>query len=106
MTNSKYQIDEDGVIQRDTDNIAVFRKSTEDLLYEEYNKLVYDLSHPERFSPEEYKQKQERRAEIEQSGYDFVKSDFNPSAFAKGNSLGGISPDLIAKFKQRNSGKK
>ncbi len=106
MTNSKYQIDEDGVIHRDTDNITVFRKSTEDLLYEEYNKLVYDLSHPERFSPEEYKQKQERRAEIEQSGYDFVKSDFNPSAFAKGNSLGGISPDLIAKFKQRNSGKK
>ncbi|MBQ6736666.1 MAG: hypothetical protein IJQ90_04255 [Alphaproteobacteria bacterium] len=106
MTNSKYQIDEDGVIHRDTDNITVFRKSTEDLLYEEYNKLVYDLSHPERFSPEEYKQKQERRAEIEQSGYDFVKSDFNPSAFAKGNSLGGISPDLIEKFKQRNSGKK
>lgn len=106
MTNSKYQIDEDGVIHRDTDNITVFRKATEDLLYEEYNKLVYDLSHPERFSPEEYKQKQERRAEIEQSGYDFVKSDFNPSAFAKGNSLGGISPDLIAKFKQRNSGKK
>ena len=106
MTNSKYQIDEDGVIHRDTDNITVFRKSTEDLLYEEYNKLVYDLSHPERFSPEEYKQKQERRAEIEQGGYDFVKSDFNPSAFAKGNSLGGISPDLIAKFKQRNSGKK
>ena len=106
MTNSKYQIDEDGVIHRDTDNITVFRKSTEDLLYEENNKLVYDLSHPERFSPEEYKQKQERRAEIEQSGYDFVKSDFNPSAFAKGNSLGGISPDLIEKFKQRNSGKK
>ena len=106
MTNSKYQIDEDGVIHRDTDNITVFRKSTEDLLCEEYNKLVYDLSHPERFSPEEYKQKQERRAEIEQSGYDFVKSDFNPSAFAKGNSLGGISPDLIAKFNQRNSGKK
>lgn len=105
MTNSKYQIDEDGVIHRDN-NAHVIRKATEDLLCEEYNKLVYDLSHPERFSPEEYKQKQERRAEIEQGGYDFVKSDFNPSMFATGNSLGGISPDLIAKFKQRNSGKK
>ena len=106
MTNTKYQIDENGVIHRDDDNVPVFKKATEDLLYEEYNKLVYDLSHPERFSPEEYKQKQERHAEIEQGGYDFVKYDFNPSAFAKGNSLGGISPDLIAKFKQRNPGGK
>ena len=106
MTNSKYRIDENGVVHREGNNAPVFKKATEDLLYEEYNKLVYDLSHPERFSPEEYKQKQERRAEIEQGGYDFVKSDFNPAMFAKGNSLGGISPDLIAKFKQRNSGKK
>ena len=106
MTNSKYQIDENGVIHRDSNSAPVFKRATEDLLYEEYNKLVYDLSHPERFSPEEYKQKQKRRAEIEQSGYDFVKSDFNPAMFATGNSLGGISPDLVAKFKQRNSGKK
>ena len=106
MTNSKYQIDENGVVHRDGNSAPVFEKATEDLLYEEYNKLVYDLSHPERFSPAEYKQKQERRTEIEQGGYDFVKSDFNPSMFATGNSLGGISPDLIAKFKQRNSGKK
>lgn len=105
MEKNKYTIDEDGVIHRDN-NAHIIRKATEDLLCEEYNKLVYDLSHPERFSPEEYKRKQERRAEIEQGGYDFVKSDFNPAAFAKGNSLGGISPDLIAKFKQRNSGKK
>ena len=106
MTNSKYRIDENGVVHREGNSAPVFKNATEDLLYEEYNKLVYDLSHPERFSPEEYKQKQERRAEIEQGGYDFVKSDFNPSMFATGNSLGGISPDLIAKFKQRNSGKK
>ncbi len=106
MKKNKYTIDEDGVIHRDGNSAPVFKNATEDLLYEEYNKLVYDLSHPERFSPEEYKQKQKRRAEIEQSGYDFVKSDFNPAMFATGNSLGGISPDLVAKFKQRNSGKK
>lgn len=106
MEKNKYTIDEDGVIHRSDDNISVFKKTTEDLLYEEYNKLVYDLSHPERFSPEEYKQKQQRRTEIEQMGYDFVKNDFNPTAFAKGGYLGGLSPDLIAKFKQRNSGKK
>ena len=106
MEKNKYTIDEDGVIHRGGNDASVFKKATEDLLYEEYNKLVYDLSHPERFSPEEYKQKQERRAEIEQSGYDFVKNDFNPSAFATKNSVAGLSPDLVAKFRQRNSGKK
>ena len=105
MEKNKYTIDEDGVIHRDN-NAHIIRKATEDLLCEEYNKLVYDLSHPERFSPEEYKQKQKRRTEIEQSGYDFVKNDFNPDAFTTKNSEFNLSPDLVAKFKQRNFGKK
>lgn len=101
MEKNKYTIDEDGVIHRGDNDAPVFKEATEDLLYKEYNKLVYDLSHPERFSPEEYKQKQKRRAEIEQAGYDFVKNDVNLDAFRTKDS-GGISPDLIAKFKQRN----
>jgi len=104
MAGKDFYIDEDGVIHRNADGAPVFEKATEDLLYKEYNKLVYDLSHPERFSPNEYKQKQKRRAEIEQGGYDFVKNSVNVDAFKTGDSS-GISPDLIAKFKQRNSGK-
>ena len=97
-----YVIDEDGVIHR---NVPPFKKATEDLLYEEYNKLVYDLSHPERFSPEEYESKQKRRAEIEQGGYDFLKNDINFDALKTGVNE-GLPADLVAKFKQRNGGKK
>jgi len=103
--NKSYFIDEDGVIHRNDSDVPAFKKATEDLLYEEYNKLVYDLSHPERFSPEEYKSKQNRRAEIEQAGYDFLKNDLNSGALRTENS-DGLSLDLVAKFKQRNGGKK
>ena len=103
--SEKFTIDEDGVIHRATGSGAVFKKATEDLLYEEYNRLVYDLSHPERFSSDEYEQKKKRRAEIEQGGYDFVKCDVNLDAFRTKDS-DGLSLDLVAKFKQRNGGKK
>ena len=102
--SEKFIIDEDGTIHR---NVAVpaFKKATEDLLYEEYNRLVYDLSHPERFSQEEYELKKKRRKEIEQSGYDFVKNDVNLDNF-KTKDSDGFPLDLVAKFKQRNNGKK
>ena len=103
--SEKFRIDEDGVIHRDDDAVRVFKKSTKDLLYEEYNKLVYDLSHPERFSVEEYEQKKKRRAEIEQGGYDFVKNDVNLDLFKPKDSK-GLPLDLVEKFKQRNGGKK
>ncbi|MBQ1927893.1 MAG: hypothetical protein II179_02390 [Alphaproteobacteria bacterium] len=105
QNNKPYLVDEEGVIHRDGVTVPAFKKATEDLLYEEYNKLVYDLSHPERFSPEEYKSKQKRRAEIEQGGYDFLKNDVNLDAFKTGKSE-GLPLDLVANFKQRNGVKK
>ena len=105
MSDKDFYIDEDGVIHRNADGGPVFEKATEDLLYKEYNELVYDLSHPERFSPDEYKQKQKRRAEIEQGGYDFLKNDVNLDAFKTGKS-DGLPLDLVANFKQRNGVKK
>ena len=64
-----FKINEFGEIIRDG-AIPVREKTSEEEIYEEYTKLVYDLSHPERFSTEEYEQKKKRRAEIEQSGTD------------------------------------
>jgi len=65
-----YEIDEFGIIHRSEDEMPEMKKTEAEKIYEEYNKLVYDLSHPDRFSAEEYEQKKLRRAEIENSGID------------------------------------
>jgi hypothetical protein len=65
-----YEIDEFGIIHRTEDDMPEIKKTEAEKIYEEYNKLVYDLSHPERFSAEEYEQKKRRRTEIENSGAD------------------------------------
>lgn len=61
------KINEFGEIIRD-ESVPAREQTPEEKAYEEYTKLVYDLSHPERFSVEEYEQKKARRTELEQSG--------------------------------------
>lgn len=88
---SDFKVNEFGEIVRNG-VVSVGKKTSEEEIYEEYQKLVYDLSHPERFSIEEYEQKKKRRIEIEQSGADIGNK--NAVAFE------------IAKRKMQNKGKK
>lgn len=63
------QVDKDFVVNSDgsvtslTGAVSV-KKTSEDQLEAEYNQLVYDMSHPERFTPDEMAAKSERHAEL------------------------------------------
>ena len=63
-----FKIKEDGTIVRDGNNISSQNNSPDHSLYNEYNKLVYEINHPERFSEEEIESKKARMHEIETSG--------------------------------------
>ncbi len=101
-----FKVNEFGEIVRNGVN-PVLKKAPEEEIYAEYHKLVYDLSHPERFSVEEYEQKKKRRLEIEQSGIEL--NDDNALKFkmaqlklkTKGSNNAALMAG-IAKFKKQN----
>ena len=103
-----FKINEFGEIIRD--GVAPHREKTpEEEIYEEYHKLVYDLSHPERFSGEEYEQKKKRRTEIEQSYPDFSNNksvEFKLAQLKLKKKTSQQGNDVlfanIAKFKKQN----
>ena len=102
------KINEFGEIIRDGAEMQPTDISPEQEIQNEYNKLVYDLSHPERFSAEEYEQKKKRRTEIEQSGVKL--SDDKSLAFKMAQlkvkaKLSGDNKTLLAgitRFKKQN----
>ena len=102
------KINEFGEISRDNSEMPNTDISPEQALQNEYNKLVYDLSHPERFSSAEYEQKKKRRVEIEQSGVKL--SDDKSVAFkmaqlkvkAKSSGDNNVLLAGIANFKKQN----
>lgn len=57
-----FVINSDGSVTRK--NYTPVEQTAEDKLEAEYNQLVYDMSHPERFSADEMAQKSQRRAEL------------------------------------------
>lgn len=61
--DNNFVVNSDGSVTR-LDGDTTIKKTHEDELEAEYNKLVYDMSHPERFTPAEIEAKAQRRAEL------------------------------------------
>ena len=63
-----YKISDDGTIVYEERIGATSEKSTEEKMYAEYNRLVYEvIGHPDRFTPAEIEVKKQRMKEIEKS---------------------------------------
>lgn len=60
--STDFVINSDGTVTRL--NYTPVEKTAEEKLESEYQQLVYDMSHPERFTADEMKQKSQRRAEL------------------------------------------
>ena len=64
-----YKISDDGTIVYEERIGPASEKTTEEKMYAEYNRLVYEvIGHPDRFTPAEIEAKKQRMKEIEKSG--------------------------------------
>ena len=106
---AEYKVSDDGTIVYEERTVATSEKTTEEKLYAEYNRLVYEvIGHPDRFSPAEIEAKKQRMKDIEKSG---IQLNDNKAlnmklaqlkAQAKSQNGDNILATAIANFKKQN----